>query len=53
MTTGGWIIMLISVGGVVALLTWCVYKGITTPGEASKLHGFEAETPDETAEKRS
>jgi|TARA_B110000438_G_scaffold175584_1_gene167797 hypothetical protein len=52
MSTGGWIIMLLSVGGVTSLLLWCIYKGLTTPGETDKLHGFEGETPDE-AENRS
>lgn len=53
MTTGGWIIMLLSVGGVVSLLGWCVYKGLTTPGETDKLHGFEAAPPDEADDRSS
>ena len=47
MNTGGWIIMLLSVGTVSTLFTWCIYKVITTPGETEHLHGFEIETPDE------
>lgn len=47
MTTGGWIIMILSVGGATALFSWCLYKVLTTPGETKKVHGFEIETPDE------
>lgn len=52
MSAGGWIIMALSVGGVTALITWCVIKILSTPGESDKLHGFEIETPDEAAEHR-
>lgn len=47
MTIGGWIIMLLSVGGVTLLFAWCLYKVLSTPGETKKVHGFEIETPDE------
>ena len=47
MTAGGWIIMLISVGGVSGLFAWCIYKVLTTPGETEHVHGVEFETPDE------
>jgi len=47
MTLGGWIIMLLSVGGVTALFIWCIYKVLSTPGETEHVHGFEIETPDE------
>lgn len=50
MTTGGWITMLISVGFVTGLFTWCIYKVMTTSDETEKMHGFEFETPDEKAE---
>lgn len=46
MTVGGWIIMLLSVGSVCALFTWCIWKVLTSEGEEEKLHGFEIETPD-------
>ena len=52
MTTGGWITMIISVGFVTGLLTWCIYKVMTTSGETEKMHGFEFETPDEKEEHR-
>lgn len=50
MTPGGWIVMLLSVGGVTALLIFCIYKVLTVPGEAEHVHGFEFETPDEAQE---
>lgn len=31
MTTAGWIIMLLSVGGVTALFVWCLYRVFTAP----------------------
>lgn len=46
MTTSGLIVMLISVGTVVVLFGWCIYKVLTTPHEAEKIHGTEFETPD-------
>lgn len=47
MTLGGWIIMLISVGGVTGLLSWCIYKVISTPGSTEHLHTqADIETPD-------
>ena len=47
MSTGGWIIMTLSVGGVSTLFVWCIYKVLVTPGESEHVHGFEIETPDE------
>jgi hypothetical protein len=47
MTAGGWVVMLLSVGGVTTLLAWCVYKVITTPGSTEHLHSqADIETPD-------
>jgi hypothetical protein len=46
MTLGGWIIMIISVGTVSTLFSWCLYKVLTTPEEKKRIHGFEIETPD-------
>ena len=51
MTPGGWLTMIFSVGCVTALLSWCIYKVLTTSEEPEKLHGFEFETPDEKAER--
>jgi len=38
MTAGGWTVMLIAVGGMTALLVWCVWKVISTPGSTEHLH---------------
>lgn len=46
MTTAGWLIMTLSIGAVCALLSWCIYKIVTTPHETDHIHGFEQETPD-------
>lgn len=50
MTGGGWLILILSVGSVVSLFLWCIYKVLTTPHESEKIHGFEFKTPDEKAE---
>ena len=54
MTAGGWMVMLVSVGTVSASFAWCLWKVLTTPDEADKVHGFEFETPDasEAADER-
>ncbi|HRJ08725.1 MAG TPA: hypothetical protein PK490_12980 [Prosthecobacter sp.] len=46
MTTAGLIVMLCSVGTVVSLFGWCVWKVLGTPDEAGKIHSLEFETPD-------
>lgn len=46
MTIGGWIVMLVSVGAVVTLFAWCIYRVLTLPEKSDRLHGFEVE-PDE------
>ena len=47
MTFGGWIIMTASVGGVTALLGWCIYKVVSTPGSSEHLHSqADIETPE-------
>ncbi|MCC7203698.1 MAG: hypothetical protein IT441_01345 [Phycisphaeraceae bacterium] len=38
LSTGGWLVMLISVGFVSALLVWCMRKVLTKPGEVEKIH---------------
>ena len=38
MTTGGWIVMLVSVGGMTGLLTWCVARVMSEPAATQKLH---------------
>lgn len=51
MTMGGWIIMGISIGGVLTLFSWCISRILRSSGESEHLHGFEVEPPDEAAEK--
>lgn len=46
MTSAGMLVMSLSVATVTGLFSWCVYKVLTTPNEADKLHGVEFETPD-------
>jgi hypothetical protein len=50
MTSSGLFVMLFSVSTVVVLFGWCVYKVLTTPNEAEKLHSLEFETPDIAAD---
>lgn len=39
MTTGGWITMLLSVGFVVGLFGWCIWRVLTSRPE--HIHGIE------------
>ncbi len=52
MTIAGWIIMLLSVGGVTTLFIWCLAKVLSTPGETEHIHGFEMEAPEEKERER-
>ena len=47
MTTAGWIIMISSITTVTFALGWCIYKVLSTPGEAEHLHGIDQHTPDQ------
>jgi hypothetical protein len=38
MTPAGWIIMLLAISSITALLGWCIYRVIVTPGSAEHLH---------------
>jgi len=47
MNTGGWIIMIGSVGAVVLLFAWCLMKVLLTPGSTEHIHSqTDIETPD-------
>jgi len=46
MTTSGLIVMLLSVGTVATLFSWCIWKVLTTPNETEKVHGVDFHTPD-------
>ena len=41
MTLGGWITMLLSVGFVVVLFGWCIFKVMTAPPEDSSMAHIE------------
>lgn len=45
MTLSGWMIMAVSVGSVVALFVWCIFKVLRTPGEEKKIHGVDTHLP--------
>jgi hypothetical protein len=38
MTTGGLIIMTLAVTGMTSLLSWCIYKVVSTPGSSEHIH---------------
>ncbi len=47
MTLGGWFLMIVAVGGVTTLTTWCVYKVLVTPGATGHVHSrVDIGTPD-------
>lgn len=50
MTTGGFIIMIISVGTVSLLFVWCIWKVLSTPGESEHIHGYEGDLPESERE---
>ncbi len=51
MTLGGWIAMMLSVGGVTLFFAWCVYKVLSTPGSTERLHSpIDIEPPDVKAD---
>ena len=46
MTTEGWITMIVSIGGVISITTWCFVKIFSTPDKKEDVHGIELVTPD-------
>jgi uncharacterized membrane protein len=51
MTTGGWLTMLLSVGSVVTLFVWCLYRVLCCAPKPEQLHGIEdIDTKDTNAE---
>lgn len=46
MTSWGWIVLVLSVGTVTALFAGCLWKVLTSPGEAERMRGIGTETPD-------
>jgi hypothetical protein len=41
MTIGGWITMILSVGFVVSLFTWCIFRVLTSKGPIDSLHSLD------------
>jgi hypothetical protein len=41
MTTGGWINLILSVGFVTTLYTWCIYRVLRSPKDPAKLAHIE------------
>ena len=39
MTLGGWIVMLLSVGGTTVFFVWCIARVLRPPGKTDTLHG--------------
>lgn len=37
MTSGGWIVLITSVGSIVALFSWCLYQVLTSSGRSDDL----------------
>ena len=51
MTAAGWVIMILGTGGMTALLGWCIYRVVSTPGSTEHLHSqADIETPDRDEE---
>ena len=47
MSTAGLLIMIVSVGIVTSLFSWCLFKVLTSPsGDSEKLHGADLHSPD-------
>lgn len=47
MTLGGWINMSLSVGSVVTLFIWCIYRVLAYKPPAEHMHGFDIDTKDQ------
>jgi hypothetical protein len=39
MTTGGFIIMLLSVGGTTGFFAWCIWRVLRPPDPTGRMHG--------------
>lgn len=46
MTLSGWLVMIASVGSVLAVFLWCLWKVISIPVDPDHLHGFESQPPE-------
>lgn len=50
MSAGGWIIMLVSVGIMTSLLSWCIFRIVATPASSEHLHSQADIEPDDVDE---
>ena len=46
MTTGGWILLILSIGTVLWLFFFCLYRLLRRPNKIDHIHGTIAHTPD-------
>ncbi|MEG0025122.1 MAG: hypothetical protein RR553_05755 [Akkermansia sp.] len=46
MSTEGWLTMVISIGGVLIISTWCFYKIFASSPKKEEVHGIDLITPD-------
>lgn len=47
LNAGGWTVMLLSIGAVTTLFSWCLYRVLSGPRQHDdSLHGMNIETPD-------
>ena len=47
MTLAGWIVMILAVGGITALLAWCIHKVVSTRDSSERIHSqVDIETAD-------
>lgn len=46
MTFGGWIVMVVSVGSVLSLFLWCLWRVLRDPKSSGHIHGFDIDPPD-------
>lgn len=53
MNPGGWLVMVLSVGGMTLFFLACVRKVLTTPEAAEHLHSQREPTPDENGDRPS
>lgn len=53
MTFGGWIVMVLSIGGSTGFFAWCIWRVLRPPGSTHKMHGvLDTETEIEEKERR-
>ena len=46
MNAAGWVVMILSVGGMTSFFVWCVYRVLSTPGSTEHLHSQRDIPPD-------